>query len=99
MRAFIQLSIFGALTLIGSAATLLIQGGWQAAAAAFAIFNGVGFALTFLAIGVASERPGPRHPRLAQTPDGPRRVTVEPAPLHRSEASARPPAPSRPRTA
>jgi hypothetical protein len=99
MRAFIQLSILGALTLIGSAATLLIQGGWQAAAAAFAIFNGAGFTLTFVAIGVASERPGPLHPRLAQKREGPRRVTVESAALHRSEASARPPAPSRPRTA
>ncbi len=99
MRAFIQLSIFGALTLIGSAATLLIQGGWQAAAMGFAVLNGVGFALTFVAIGVASERPAAAHPSWAQTPDGSRRATVEPAPLHTSAASARPPVPSRARTA
>jgi hypothetical protein len=49
--------ILGALTLAGMAATLIVQGGWQAIAAAFAIAAGGGFALTFMALRASSERP------------------------------------------
>ena len=55
LRAYRLLLVFGGLTLIGSAATLLMQGGWQSAAAGFAIVNGVGFALTFAVIGAAGQ--------------------------------------------
>jgi len=34
---------------------MLVQGGWQAVAAGFATFNGVGFALTFAVIGAAGQ--------------------------------------------
>ena len=37
MRAYRRLLIFGALTLIWMAATIIVDGGWQAASAAFAI--------------------------------------------------------------
>jgi hypothetical protein len=82
MRAYTLFLTLGALTLIGLAATMLVQGGWQAVAAGFATFNGVGFALTFAVIRAMSDRP--------------RRVSVEPAPLTAPAASAPAPAPSRP---
>jgi hypothetical protein len=62
MRAFRRGVILGALTLIGMAATIIVQGGWQAAAAALAIFAGSGFALVIVRICAASERPRSRHP-------------------------------------
>ena len=52
----------GALTLIGFGATLVVQGGWQAVAAAFAILQGLVFASTFIALRVAAERPRSRRP-------------------------------------
>jgi hypothetical protein len=74
-----RLKVFGALTLIGMAATIIVQGGWQAAGAAFAIAAGVGFALTFAVIRAAGERPRSRHPSWAQTADGRlRRVAAKP---------------------
>lgn len=80
MRAFRRFRIFGALTLIGLAATIMVQGGWQAAAAAFAMFNGAGFAVTFAALGAASERPLSPHPSWALAADSPRpRVAAEPS--------------------
>jgi hypothetical protein len=101
-----RLKIFGALTLVGMAATIVVQGGWQAAAAAFAIFNGVGFALTFAAIRAASERPQPRRPSWSQAPHRSRRVAIEPGARGASEgrpdsAQARPsePRPLTPRPA
>jgi hypothetical protein len=57
MRAIRGLTILGALTLAGMAATLVVHGGWQAIAATVAIAAGVGFALTFLALRASSERP------------------------------------------
>jgi hypothetical protein len=57
MRAIRLLTVLGALTLAGMAATLVVHGGWQAIAAAVAIGGGVGFAVTFLALRASSERP------------------------------------------
>jgi hypothetical protein len=89
--------IFGALTLIGMAATIIVQGGWQAAAAAFAIAGGGGFALTFAALRAASERPGSRHPSWAHAADRPRhQVAAEPG---SSPAAVSAPETSRPATA
>ena len=42
MRVYRLLSNLGALTLIGLAATMLVQVGWQAVAAGFATFNASG---------------------------------------------------------
>jgi hypothetical protein len=66
MRAFKQSLTLGTLTLMGMAATIIVRGGWQAAAAAFAIACGGGFALTFAALGAASERPRSHRPGWAQ---------------------------------
>jgi hypothetical protein len=86
MRAYRRLLIFGALSLIWMAATIIVQGGWQAASAAFAIAAGVGFALTFATIGAASERPRSRHPSWARASDRPRHeMAVEP-PARRAAA-------------
>jgi hypothetical protein len=82
MRAYTLFSTLGVLTLIGLAATMLVQGGWQAVAAGFATFSGVGFALTFVVIRAVIDRP--------------RRVSVESATRTAPLATARPPVPSRP---
>jgi hypothetical protein len=95
LRAFRLLSVFGALTLLGSAATLLLHGGWQSAAAGFATVNGIGFALTFAVIAAAGERPRPLQPGWTRMADGPRRAAVEPAPPPPVEASARASGPAR----
>jgi hypothetical protein len=88
MRAYRRFMIFGALTLIGMAATIMVQGGWQAVSAAFAIFNGAGFALTFVALRAASERPRSRRPSWSQPPDRSRRVVIEPGARGASDARA-----------
>ena len=56
IRDYKLLLIFGALTLIGMLATIFVQGGWEAAAVAVAIVGGGGFAVTFVALGVSTER-------------------------------------------
>lgn len=86
MRAYRRLTIFGALTLVGVGATILVQGGWQAVSAAFAIFNGGGFALTFVALRAASERPRSRRPSWSQPPDRSQRVAIDPGARGPSEA-------------
>ena len=88
MRAYKRLLIFGALTLIGMATTIIVQGGWQAASAAFAIAAGVGFALTFATIGAASERPRSRHPSWARASDRPRHGIAAEPPARRAAAPA-----------
>ncbi len=67
MHAYGRELILGALILIGIAATIIVQGGWEAASAAFAIFTGTGFALGFARIRAVSERPRSRsrHPSWA----------------------------------
>jgi hypothetical protein len=82
MRAYRRFMSFGVLALIGLGATLIVQGGWQAVAAGFAIFNGGGFALTFVALGMAGERPRSRRPSWAREAD-PHRQTVTPKPVAR----------------
>ena len=62
MRTYIRLLGSGALTLVGLGATLIVQGGWQAAAAAFAIFQGIVFATSYGMLLAASERPGSTRP-------------------------------------
>ena len=94
--------IFGALTLIGFGATILLQGGWQAAAAGFALLNGAGFVLSFAVLGARSERPRSRRPswERADRSRGPAAVT---APRHlaapRPETSQAQPSGRRPRPA
>jgi hypothetical protein len=97
-----RLRVFGALTLIGMAATIVVQGGWEAGAAAFAIAGGVGFALTFAALQAVGERPRSRRPAWAhETAPEPRRAAVTaPATSRQPATSGRSrPAPGPPRTA
>jgi hypothetical protein len=58
-HAFTALFAFAALTVVGSVATLLVHGGWEAVAAGLAVFAGVGFAVTFAVIGASGERSRP----------------------------------------
>ena len=87
MRTYIRLLGSGALTLIGLGATLLVQGGWQAAAAAFAIFQGGVFALSFISLRVAAERPRSRRPGWAVAGSEPRGART-PAEAERPRARA-----------
>lgn len=94
MSAFKIVVTFGALTLAGLGATLIVQGGWQAAAAAFAILDGVGFALTFAVLGARSERPLELAAEAA-----PRHVAVPEPEVSQPQPSDRRPLPTtRPRT-
>jgi hypothetical protein len=70
----------GALTLIGFGATILVQGGWQAVAAAFAILQGLVFASTFIALRVAAERPRSRRPGWALAGGSPQAVPATSGP-------------------
>jgi hypothetical protein len=65
MRTYIRILGSGALTVVGLGATIIVHGGWQAAAAGFAISQGVVFALTFLELRQASDRPRPGRPAWA----------------------------------
>lgn len=76
MRTYIRFLGSAALTLIALGSTLLVQGGWQAAAAAFAIFQGLVFASSFIALGAAAERPRSRRPGWA-VGGTPRSATAE----------------------
>ena len=87
MHAYRRLLTLGALTGVGVAATTLLQGGWQAAAAGLAILAGMGFGLTFTVIRVLSERPLPRHPSWSQAPERLRGVPTVPTP-HAAAAPA-----------
>ena len=64
----------GALGLGGLAATMLVHGGWQSVAAAFAIFQGLVFAVTFISIRAAAERSRSRRPEWAMGEGTPRGV-------------------------
>lgn len=76
MRRSIWLLGSGALTLVGLGATLIVQGGWQAVAAAFAILQGLVFASSLIALQMAAEHPRARRPSWAVAGGAPR---AEPA--------------------
>ena len=62
MRTYIRFLGSGALTLIGLGATIVVQGGWQAAAAGFGILAGSVFALSFIALRAGADRRRPGRP-------------------------------------
>jgi hypothetical protein len=72
MRTYTKLLGSGALTLIAVGVTLVVQGGPQAIAAAFAIFQGIVFVTTFLTLRVAADRPRSRRPGWAVDGSEPR---------------------------
>lgn len=74
MRTYIRLLGSGASVLIGLGATMIVQGGWQAVVAAFAIFGGLVFAMSFISLGVRAERPRSRRPGWAVGGSEPRGV-------------------------
>jgi hypothetical protein len=74
MRTYERLLGSGALTLIGLGATLLVQGGWQAIAAGFAIFSSIVFAVSLISLRVAAERPRSSRPGWAVADSEPRGV-------------------------
>jgi len=65
MRTYIRFLGSGALTVVGLGATIIVQGGWQAVAAGFAIFQGMVFALTFIELRQAADRSRPGRPSWA----------------------------------
>jgi hypothetical protein len=76
MRLYIRFLGSGALGLGGLGATMVVHGGWQAVAAAFAILQGLVFVLTFITICAAGERPRSRRPEWAMGEGTPRGVPV-----------------------
>ena len=70
MRTYRAGLVLAALTLIGLGAAILVQGGWQAVAAALAIMGGIGCAIAFAVFCAAGERPRSGRP-----------VWADPAPL------------------
>jgi predicted lipid-binding transport protein (Tim44 family) len=56
----------GALMLGALAAVLLVNGGWQAVAAALSVLGGLVFVFSFISLASASERPRPSRPAWAR---------------------------------
>ena len=96
-RTYLTFLGSGALTLIGFGATILVQGGWQAAAAAFAIFQGLVFTSCFGFLRAASERPGSRRPAWATADRAPQAVPAASGP-ERARATLPEPAARAPRS-
>jgi hypothetical protein len=104
MHTYRRFKVFGALTLFGLVATMILQDGWQSAAAAFAMFNGFGLVLTFAVLGARSDRPRPARPAWAQASaraqglaaeTAPRRVAAPRPETSRVRPSGRRPLPAR----
>lgn len=74
MRTYIRFLGSGALTLIGLGATIVVQGGWQAAAAGFGILAGTVCALSFIVLRASMDRPQPGRPDWALGGGEPRGV-------------------------
>lgn len=66
MRTYVTFLVSGTLTLLAFGATMLVQGGWQSAAAALAILTGVGFLTSFVSLFAGGERLASRAPSLAR---------------------------------
>ena len=87
----------GALMLGALAAVMLVNGGWQAVAAALSIIGGLVFVLSVISLRAASERPQPSRSAWARETEGPRTVPAgRPAPAPATErAPAAAPRPAR----
>ena len=90
----------GALMLGAFVAVLLVNGGWQAVAAALSILGGLVFGLSFISLAAASEQPSPTRPAWARETKRARSVPADrPAPAsatERAAAAPRRPAPGPP---
>ena len=79
---------------------MLVSGGWQAAAAALAMFAALVFLASVIALGVASERPRPAGPAWArQAGRAPGVASGHPAPAPSADGARAEPTPARRRAA
>jgi hypothetical protein len=81
----------GAVMVGALAAVLIVNGGWQAIAAALATLAGLGLGLSFISLAAVGERPPATRPAWARaTPAGPaRRPTPAPAAERRTARPGR----------
>jgi hypothetical protein len=85
----------GALMLGALVAVILVNGGWQAVAAAVGMLGGLVFGLSFISLAAAGEKPRPTRPAWARETERPQAVPADrPAPAPATEpapaAAARP---------
>lgn len=66
MGTYVMFPVSGALTLLAFGAMMVVQGGWQAADAAFAMLTGVGFLTTIISLAATGEWLESPAPRLAR---------------------------------
>jgi Na+-transporting methylmalonyl-CoA/oxaloacetate decarboxylase gamma subunit len=81
MRTYLTYLVSGALALLAFGATMLVQGGWRAALAAFAVLAGAGSVLSMISLLATGER-------LASP--APRRAIAQPAPAPKTRRAAAP---------
>ena len=96
MRTYVMCLVSAALTLLAFGATMFLQGGWQSAAAAFAVLAGAGFLTSLISLRVTGERLASPAPRIAR---GQARARHAPAAERPHEAAPVPsptPEPTRP---
>ena len=83
----------GALLLGALTAVIVVNGGWQAVAAALAILGGLVFGLSFISLAAAGEKPRPTRPAWARETVRPRAVAPDrPAPASAPERAPAAPA-------
>lgn len=68
MRIYRQLETLAALTAIGLTGTIVLHGGWEAAAAGLGMLAGCGAAVMFAFVGALSERPRSPRPSWSERP-------------------------------
>ena len=92
MRRIYHWFVGGAAVALGAfVAVLLVSGGWQAVAATVGIFGGIAAVLSFIVLGVASERPQPRSARAPVNASASRApMTAATAPASRPQSIAPP---------
>jgi hypothetical protein len=105
MRTYRRLMTLTALTAIGLTGTIVLHGGWEAAAAGLGMLAGCGAAVTFAFVRALGERPRSRRPSWSEPPaalrpaapgattraaTGRRRAPVEARPPHRRPLAPRP---------
>jgi hypothetical protein len=94
MRTYIRFLGSGALTLVGILGTIVLQGGWEAAAAGFATILGTVCAVNVALLVAAAERPQRSRPDWALAGAEPRGVPAS-APADATRARAREERPER----
>jgi hypothetical protein len=96
MRTYRRLMTLTALTAIGLTGTIVLHGGWEAAAAGLGALAGCGAAVTFAFLRALSERPRSRRPSWSERPAA-LRPAADGATAHEATARRRLPVDARPR--